>query len=89
MGVLLAAAGLLFVLMLAMGTGLMPDGTDATLVGVDLRSLLTVAAGIFLAGGITLVGLGFGHWRRPQRPGASLDRTPDKQGRRDADRARA
>jgi hypothetical protein len=76
-GVLLTATGLLLVLLFATGFGLMPDGTDAAVLGVDVRSFLTVAAGLCLACGITLVGLGFGHWQHPVPPGPSLDHTPD------------
>ena len=78
-GVLLTTAGLLFVLLMAMGVGLTPSGADDALVGVDIRSLLTIAAGLCLACGITLIGLGFGHWQRPVPPGPSLDHTPDRE----------
>ncbi len=44
-GVLLMAAGLLLLLLIAMGIGLMPDGADASLLGVDIRSFMTVAHG--------------------------------------------
>ncbi len=65
-GVLLMAAGLLLLLLIAMGIGLMPDGADASLLGVDIRSFMTVATGLCLASGITLVGLSFGHWQHPK-----------------------
>ena len=77
-GVLLTATGLLMVLLIAMGVGLTPDRADAAILGVDVRSFLTIAAGLCLACGITLVGLGFGHWQRPVPPGPSLDHTPDR-----------
>lgn len=78
-GVLLMATGLLMLLLIAMGAGLTPDRADAALLGVDVRSFLTIAAGLCLACGITLVGLGFGHWQRPVPPGARLDHTPDRE----------
>ena len=65
-GVLLMAAGLLMLLLIAMGIGLMPDGADASLLGVDIRSFMTVATGLCLASGITLVGLNVGHWTAPR-----------------------
>jgi len=65
-GALLMAAGLLLLLLIAMGFGLMPDGADASLLGVDIRSFMTVATGLCLACGITLVGLSFGHWQHPR-----------------------
>ena len=52
-GVLLMAAGLLMLLLIAMGIGLMPDGADASLLGVDIRSFMTVVTGLCLASGIT------------------------------------
>ena len=77
-GVLLTATGLLMVLLIAMGVGLTPDRADAAILGVDVRSFLTIAAGLCLACGVTLAGLGFGHWQRPVPPGPSLDHTPDR-----------
>jgi len=72
-GVLLMAAGLLMVLLIAMGIGLTPDSTDALLLGVDIRSFMTIAAGLGLASGITLVGLNVGHWKHPRPQGEKLD----------------
>jgi hypothetical protein len=60
------AAGVLLLLLMAMGIGLMPDGADASLLGVDIRSSITVAAGLCLASGITVFGLSFGHWQHPR-----------------------
>jgi drug/metabolite transporter (DMT)-like permease len=77
-GVLLALLGLMFMALVAMGTGLGPSGMDKSLYGVDARAALTIAAGLCLAVGVTLVGLGFGHWRRPVPPGPTLDHTPDR-----------
>ena len=68
-GVLLATAGVLLLLLIAMGVGLTLDGTDTSLVGVNVRSFLTIAAALCLASGITLVGLGFGHWQHPRPEG--------------------
>ena len=72
-GALLMAAGLLLLLLIAMGIGLMPDGADASLLGVDIRSFMTIAAGLSLASGITLVGLNVGHWKHPKPQGEKLD----------------
>jgi len=72
-GVLLTAAGLLMLLLIAMGIGLTPDGTDALLLGVDIRSFMTIAEGLGLASGITLVGLNVGHWKHPKPQGEKLD----------------
>ena len=72
-GVLLVAAGLLMLLLIALGIGLMPDGADASLLGVDIRSLMTIAAGLGLASGITLVGLNVGDLKHPKPQGEKLD----------------
>jgi disulfide bond formation protein DsbB len=72
-GVLLTAAGLLMLLLIAMGIGLTPDGTDALVLGLDIRSFMTIAAGLALAGGITHVGLNVGHWKHPKPQGEKLD----------------
>jgi hypothetical protein len=72
-GALLMAAGLLLLLLIAMGIGLMPDGADASLLGVDIRSFMTIAAGLSLASGITLVGLNVGDWKRPKPQREKLD----------------
>jgi hypothetical protein len=72
-GVLLMAAGLLMLLLIAMGIGLMPDGADASLLGVDIRSFMTVVTGLCLASGITLVGLNVGNWTHPKHQGEKLD----------------
>jgi hypothetical protein len=77
-GVLLAMAGAVLLLLVAMGVGLAPDGTDSQIVGVDARSWLTIGAGLLLACGITLVGLGFGRWQHPVPPGPSLEENPDR-----------
>jgi hypothetical protein len=72
-GALLMAAGLLLLLLIAMGIGLMPDGADASLLGVDIRSFMTIAAGLSLASGITLVGLNVGDWKHPKPQREKLD----------------
>jgi hypothetical protein len=72
-GVLLVAFGLLLLLLIAAGIGLTPDHQDAALLGVDTRSFMTVAAGLCLASGITLVGLGFGEWKHPKPPEEKRD----------------
>jgi hypothetical protein len=41
--------------------------------GLDIRSFMTIAAGLALAGGITLVGLNVGHWKHPKPQGEKLD----------------
>ena len=76
-GVLLMAAGLLMLLLIAMGIGLMPDGADASLLGVDIRSFMTVVTGLCLASGITLVGLNVGHWTAPETSGRKARRGGD------------
>ena len=77
-GVMLVLLGLLFIGLLALGTGLGPGGSDASVYGVNARAVLTIGAGLCLAVGVTLFGLGFGHWRRPVPPDATLDHTPDR-----------
>ena len=72
-GVLLLAAGLLMLLLIALGIGLMPDGADASLLGVDIRSFMTIAAALGRASGIPLVGLNVGDWKPPKPQGEKLD----------------
>jgi hypothetical protein len=72
-GVLLATVGVLLLLMIAIGVGVTGDGGDATLMGVDVRSFMTIAAALCLASGVTLVGLGYGNWQHPRHEG-----TPDR-----------
>lgn len=78
-GTLLAAIGAALAVALIAGLGA-PEGGSAVATapdGGDLRTVLAVAAGLALASGFTLLGLGMGHWSRPVPPGPELSRTPD------------
>jgi hypothetical protein len=44
------------------------------------RPILAVVAGLSLAGGLSILGLAVGRWRRPERPGSESSRTPDQRG---------
>jgi hypothetical protein len=65
-GVLLLLTGLLLMVLIALGVGLLPNGADSSLVGVDARSFMAICAALCLASGMTLVGLGLGHWQQPK-----------------------
>lgn len=77
-GTLLAALGAVLAVALLAGVGL-PDSASAAVQAGDggLHTVLAVTAGLALASGVTLLGLGMGHWRRPLPPGPELSRTPD------------
>lgn len=78
-GTLLAAIGAALAVALIAGLGA-PEGGSAVATapdGGELRTVLAVAAGLALASGFTLLGLGMGHWSRPVPPGPELSRTPD------------
>ena len=76
-GTLLAAIGAALVVALLAGLGASDAAVATAPDGGELRTVLAVAAGLALASGFTLLGLGMGHWSRPVPPGPELSRTPD------------